>query len=148
MKGKSASTVEEYLSGLPEDRRDAVARVRSMVLANLPEGYRETFAWGMISYEIPLEDYPDTYNKQPLCYVGLAAQKNYYALYLMGAYAKPGQVEALEDAFLKAGKKLDMGKSCLRFKRPEDLPLDAIGRIIADVPPDDMIAFARRARAK
>lgn len=148
MKGGSASTVEEYLAGLPEDRRDVVAKVRAMVLANLPKGYRETLAWGMISYEIPLERYPDTYNRKPLCYVALAAQKNYYALYLMGAYAKPGQLKALEDAFVKAGKKLDMGKSCLRFKKPEDLPLDAIGRIIADVPPDEMIAFARSARTR
>ena len=148
MTGKSASTVEEYLAGLPEDRRDVVSKVRSMVLANLPEGYRETFAWGMISYEIPLDRYPDTYNKKPLCYVALAAQKNYYALYLMGAYAKPGQPEELADAFAKAGKKLDMGKSCLRFKKPEDLPLEAIGRIIADIPPDEMIAFARSARGK
>jgi uncharacterized protein YdhG (YjbR/CyaY superfamily) len=148
MTGKSASTVEEYLAGLPQDRRDVVAQVRSMVLANLPKGYRETFAWGMISYEVPLERYADTYNKKPLCYVALAAQKNYYALYLMGAYAKPGQPEALADAFARAGRKLDMGKSCLRFKKPEDLPLEAIGRIIADIPPDEMIAFARSARGK
>lgn len=148
MTSKDASTVEEYLAGLPDDRREVVSKVRSMVLANLPRGYRETFAWGMISYEIPLERYPDTYNKKPLCYVALAAQKNYYALYLMGAYAKPGQPEALADAFARAGKKLDMGKSCLRFKKPEDLPLDAIGRIIADVQPAEMIEFARSARRK
>jgi uncharacterized protein YdhG (YjbR/CyaY superfamily) len=148
MKAKSASTVPDYLAQLPEDRREVVEQVRAMVLKNLPKGYRETFAWGMISYEIPLERYPDTYNKKPLCYVALAAQKNYYALYLMGAYAKPGQPEALAKAFAAAGKKLDMGKSCLRFKKVDDLPLDAIGRIIADVPPEEMIEFARSARGK
>ena len=148
MKAKSASTVEEYLAELPEERREVVSRVRKVVLKNLPKGYRESVSWGMISYEIPLEKYPDTYNKKPLCYVALAAQKNYYALYLMGAYAKPGQAEALAAAFAKAGKKLDMGKSCLRFKKVEDLPLDAIGKIIAGVPPDEMIQYARTARAK
>lgn len=146
MRGTSPATVEEYLAGLPEERRDVVAKMRSVVLANLPEGYRETFAWGMISYEIPLERYSDTYNKKPLCYVGLAAQKNYYALYLMGAYAKAGPAEALEDAFVRAGKKLDMGKSCLRFRRLEDVPLAAVGQIIAGLPPDEMIEYARSAR--
>ena len=147
-KAKSASTVAEYLAELPEDRREVVSRVRKVVLKNLPKGYRETVSWGMISYEVPLERYPDTYNRKPLCYVALAAQKNYYALYLMGAYAKPGQAKALEEAFAKAGKKLDMGKSCLRFKTLEDLPLDAIGKIIAGLPPDEMIEYARAARTK
>jgi uncharacterized protein YdhG (YjbR/CyaY superfamily) len=148
MQARSVSTVEEYLDELPEDRRDVVAKVRQMVLKNLPRGYREAVSWGVISYEVPLERYADTYNKKPLCYVALAAQKNHYALYLMGAYAKPGQADALKDAFAKAGKKLDMGKSCLRFKKVEDLPLDAIGRIIADIPPDEMIEYARSARQK
>lgn len=141
-----ATTVEEYLDALPAERRDVVAKVRQMVLKNLPDGYRESLSWGLISYEIPLERYPDTYNKKPLTYVGLAAQKNHYALYLMGAYAKPGQAEALEQAFAKAGKKLDMGKSCLRFRKLDDLPLDAVGKIIASVPPEEMIAYAREAR--
>lgn len=142
----SATTVEEYIDALPKERRDVVAKVRRMVLKHLPKGYRESFSWGVISYEIPLERYPDTYNRKPLAYVCLAAQKNHYALYLMGAYAKPGQAEALRQAFAKAGKKLDMGKSCLRFKKLEDLPLDAVGKIIASVPPDEMIAYARGAR--
>ena len=142
----SATTVEEYLDALPSERREVVAKVRQVVLQNLPKGYREALSWGVISYEIPLERYPDTYNKKPLTYVGLAAQKNHYALYLMGAYAKPGQAEALEQAFAQAGKKLDMGQSCLRFKRLDDLPLEAIGKVIASVPPEEMIAFARGAR--
>jgi uncharacterized protein YdhG (YjbR/CyaY superfamily) len=144
----SATTVEEYLDGLPSERRDVVSKMRQLVRKNLPKGYRESLSWGVISYEIPLERYPDTYNKKPLSYVCLAAQKNHYALYLMGAYAKPGQAEALERAFAKAGKKLDMGKSCLRFKKLDDLPMDAIGKMIAAVPPDEMIAYARSARRK
>ncbi len=148
MKAKSVSTVEEYLGELPTDRREVVAKVRKMVLKNLPKGYEEAVSGGMISYHVPLELYPDTYNKKSLCYVALAAQKNYYALYLMGAYVKPGQADALKNAFAKAGKKLDMGKSCLRFKKLDDLPLDAIGRIIADLPPDEMIEYARSARRR
>ena len=142
----SATTVQEYLDALPSERREVVAKVRAMVLKNLPKGYRESLSWGVISYEIPLERYPDTYNKKPLTYVALAAQKNHYALYLMGAYANATQAKALEQAFAKAGKKLDMGKSCLRFKKLDDLPLDAVGKIIASVPPDEMIAYARGAR--
>jgi len=148
MTTSSATTVKQYLAELPKERRDVVAKVRKMVLENLPKGYKEAVSWGVISYEIPLETYPDTYNRKPLCYVALAAQKNHYALYLMGAYAKPGQAAALKDAFAKAGKKLDMGKSCLRFRKLEDLPLDALGSIIAALPPDEMIAYAREARRK
>jgi len=148
MTTSSATAVKEYLDDLPKDRRAVVAKVRKMVLKNLPKGYRESISWGVISYEIPLQRYPDTYNKKPLCYVGLAAQKNHFALYLMGAYASPEQAAALKAALAKTGKKLDMGKSCLRFKKVEDLPLDAIGNIIASLSPDKMIACARGARRR
>lgn len=134
-----APTVDEYLSELPEERRAVVSKVRDVVRRNLPKGYRETANWGMITYDIPLERYPDTYNSRPLCYAGLAAQKNHYALYLMGAYSNPADAAKLREAFRKAGKKLDMGKSCLRFQRVEDLPLDAIGRLIKGTPPDKFI---------
>lgn len=141
-----AKTVDEYLAELPEERRQALAKVRKMIKGNLPKGYREMMASGMISYGIPLETYPTTYNKQPLCYVALAAQKNYNALYLMGAYAKPGQEAAVKSAFAKAGKKLDMGKSCIRFKQAEDLPLDELGKIIGRLPPDELIELVEEAR--
>ena len=143
-----AATVEQYLAELPEERREVVSTVREMVLRNLPEGYRETMSFGMIGYGIPLERYPDTYNKQPLAYVGLAAQKNYYALYLMGPYVESRQEKELREAFAAAGKKLDMGKSCIRFKKLHDLPLDALGRIIASTPPDAYIAAYEAARLK
>jgi hypothetical protein len=144
----SAATVDEYLAELPADRREVVSRVRDEVLRNLPEGYRESVEWGMICYTIPLERYPDTYNKQPLSYAALAAQKNYYALYLTSPYVDEGQGRWLEDEFRKAGKKLDMGKSCLRFKKLDDLPLDVIGRAIASIPPDAFIARYEANRRK
>ena len=135
-----AKTVKEYLDELPADRRKEIPKVRSVVRKNLPKGYRERMGGGLISYEVPLEAYPDTYNKKPLCYAGLAAQKNFNTLYLMGAYSDPKQRKRLEDAFKKSRKKMDMGKSCLHFRTADDLPLDAIGELIASTPPERMIA--------
>lgn len=134
-----ASTVAEYLDKLPAERRAVVSAVRDVVRRNLPKGYRESTNWGMIAYDIPLDRYPDTTNGQPLCYAGLAAQKNHYSLYLMGASQNPGDAATLREAFRKAGKKLDMGKSCIRFQRLEDLPLEAIGRLIRATPPAKFI---------
>ena len=143
-----AKTVKEYLDELPADRRKEIAKVRSVVRKNLPKGYREAVGFGMISYGIPLERYPDTYNKQPLGYAGLAAQKNFSTLYLMGAYGDPKQRKRLEEAFKRSGKKMDMGKSCLHFRKADDLPLDAIGEIIGSTPPEKMIAMYEAARPK
>jgi len=143
-----AASVEAYLGELSPERREIVARVRKTILEHLPEGYVESINWGMISYEIPLDTYPDTYNKKPLGYLALAAQKNHYALYMLGAYADPAQEEELQEGFKEAGKKLDMGKSCIRFKSLDDLPLDVIGRLIASTPPAAMIALYEHARKK
>jgi uncharacterized protein YdhG (YjbR/CyaY superfamily) len=148
-----ATTVEDYLNELPPDRRAVIEQVREVILANLPAGYRETINYGMISYEIPLERYPKTYNKQPLSYLGLAAQKNHYALYLMSVYGDGAAERTLAQEFADAGKKLDMGKSCLRFRRLDDLPLDVIGRAVASTDPDAYIriyeaALQQRGRAK
>jgi hypothetical protein len=143
-----AKTVKEYLDDLPEERRRAISKVRAVVRKNLPRGYRETMNFGMIAYEVPLERFPNTYNKQPLCYAGLAAQKNFNTIYLMGAYADPKQRKRLEDAFRKSGKKMDMGKSCLHFRSADDLPLDAIGEIIASTPPEKMIEAYEMSRKK
>ncbi|HEU0301956.1 MAG TPA: DUF1801 domain-containing protein [Longimicrobium sp.] len=141
-----AATVQEYLDELPEERRAVVSAVRDLIVRNLPEGYHEMIGAGMIGYGIPLEDYPDTYNGQPLGYAGLAAQKHYYALYLLGVYADSRQEAWLRDEFRKAGKKLDMGKCCVRFKKLDDLPLDAIGQIIASTPPAEHIEVYEEAR--
>jgi uncharacterized protein YdhG (YjbR/CyaY superfamily) len=143
-----AATVEEYLAELPADRREPLAEVRNVLRKNMPKGYTETVGFGMIAYCIPLDKYPDTYNKQPLAYVGLAAQKNYNALYLMTAYSDPVQEKALRAGFQKAGKKLDMGKSCIRFRKADDLPLDVIGKLVASTTPDDFIKLYEKARKK
>jgi len=140
--------VQDYLDGLPEDRRAVVSAVRDVVVRNLPDGYTETVGSGMLNYTIPLERYPNTYNKQPLGYAALAAQKNHYALYLTSPYMDPAQAQWLADEFEKAGKKLDMGKSCLRFKKLEDLPLEVVDRAIASTPPDDFIAQYEASRRK
>jgi hypothetical protein len=143
-----AATVEECLAELPEERRAVIAAVREVILAHLPEGYEESMAWGMIGYGIPLSRYPNTYNKQPLGFVALAAQKNYYSLYLMCAYQDSEDEAFLRRAFEAAGKKLAMGKSCIRFKRLDDLPLDAIGEVIARTPPERMIATYEASRRR
>jgi uncharacterized protein YdhG (YjbR/CyaY superfamily) len=148
MVGSKATTVEQYLDQLPPERRAVIAKVRDVVRRHLPRGYDETMNWGMISYELPLERYPKTYNGQPLSLAALAAQKNHYALYLTSAYQDTRQRETLEAAFRRAGKKLDMGKSCLRFKRLDDLDLDAVADVVASTPPEKLIALYEAAHAK
>ena len=143
-----AQTVEQYLEELPPDRRDVISAIRKTILNNLPRGYSEAMNWGMISYEIPLADYPDTYNGQPLNYLALAAQKNHYSLYMMGVYQDSEQETKLKEGFRKLGKKLDMGKSCLRFRKLEDIPLDVIGELIAGVSPEMMIARYEASRKR
>lgn len=134
-----ASTVEEYLAEISEDRRGDVETVRSLVLDNLPDGYVETMRWGMITYEVPLETYPDTYNGKPLMLVALAAQKRHLALYLTNVAFVHGGEEAFKTKYLKTGKRLDMGRSCLRFKRVEDLAMDLIAESIKSMPPDEFV---------
>ena len=139
-------TVAGYLAEQPPERRAEMEKVLRVMRKHMPKGYSEGMGYGMMGWEVPLERYPDTYNRQPLCYVGLAAQKNRYALYLMGAYANTRQYQNLQTAFEKAGKRMDMGKSCLRFKRLEDLPLPAVGQVIASTPPKDYIAMFEATR--
>lgn len=146
MAKSKAATVDEYLAELPEDRRAAISEVRGVVLRNLPPGYVETMNWGMISYEIPLERYPKTYNGQPITYAALGSQKNYCAVYLMGVYGDGEQARRFREEFKTAGKKLDMGKSCVRFRTADDLALDAIGKVIASTTPDQYIAIYEAAR--
>lgn len=148
MASSKAQSVEQYLDELPEDRRAVISSIRDLILKNIPKGYQETMNWGMITYEIPLTVYPDTYNKQPLGYVALAAQKNYYALYLSDLYMSPKLYEELKAAFEEKGKKMDMGKACLRFKNLDDLPLKVLGKIIASTPPKQYIAKYEESRRK
>ena len=136
----TATTVAKYLSSLPAERRAVVSAVRDVVNANLPEGYEETMQYGMISWIVPLATKPDTYNKQPLVIAALAAQKSFYALYLMGLYIDAGVETWFRGAFATAGKKLDMGKSCVRFTRLDALPLDVVGEAVTKVSPGALIA--------
>jgi len=102
--------------------------------------------WGMLSYEIPLSLYPHTYNGQPLNYIGLAAQKQKNSLYLLGVYADPAALQDLLEAYARSGLKADMGKSCLRFRKARDLPLEKIGELIASMPPEKFIAMYEKSR--
>ena len=142
------ASVEAYLASLPADRREELERVRWVVKQNLPAGYEEAIGFGMICYSVPLGEYRDTYNKQPLMYAALASQKNYLSLYLMPVYPDSALDKRLRDAFAAARKRLDMGKSCIRFKRADDLPLDAIGDVVASVPMERWIEIAKSVRRR
>lgn len=143
----TASTVAEYLQQLPPERRAVVATVRDAVNDHLPPGYVETMSFGMIGWVVPLSRYPDTYNKQPLAYAALAAQKNNYALYLNCIYSDEAAEQSLIDAYARAGKKLDKGKSCVRFRKLDDLLLDEITTLLGATPADAFIAQYEAARA-
>ena len=128
-----ATTVEQYLSELPEDRRKAIEAVRQVVLKNLDKDYEEGIQYGMIGYFVPHRVYPAGYHcdpKQPLPFASLASQKNHMALYLMCVYGESDHSKWFQQAWAKSGKKLDMGKSCIRFKKVDDLALDVIGEAI------------------
>lgn len=130
--GKSAAaTPDEYLASLPEDRRAALTAVRNVVNRNLPDGYREGIAYGMIGWYVPLERFPNTYNGQPLGLAALANQKQYMSLYLHSVYGDPATEAWFRDRWARSGKRLDMGKSCVRFRRLDDLALDVVGETIA-----------------
>jgi uncharacterized protein YdhG (YjbR/CyaY superfamily) len=141
-----ATSVDEYLADLPGERRIAIETVRDTILANLPDGYEEAMNWGMITYQVPLETFPETYNGRPLMYAALASQKNHMAVYLTSVYALPGKAEEFEAAYRATGKHYDMGKSCVRFRKLDDLPLDLIGRTIAAVDLDTFVTDFEDAR--
>ncbi len=138
-----ATTVEQYLAELPEDRRKAIEAVRQVVFKNLDKDYEEGIQYGMIGYYVPHRVYPAGYHcdpKQPLPFAGLASQKNHMALYIMCVYGNPDHAKWFQEAWAKTGKKLDMGKSCVRFKKVEDLALDVIGEAIRRVPAKKYVA--------
>lgn len=146
MVSSKETTPEAYLASLPPERRKVVATVRALVRKHLPKGYVETMNWGMLSYEIPLAVYPDTYNKQPLMYLALAAQKNSYSLYMVGVASNSELMEKLSGAYQASGRKLDMGKGCLRFKTIEELPLAVIAEIVAATSMEQQIEAAQTSR--
>ncbi|MDX1671495.1 MAG: DUF1801 domain-containing protein [Balneolaceae bacterium] len=142
----NAETVSQYLEELPDNQKAVAEEVREFILEHLPDGYQEAMNWGAITYQVPLERYPDTYNKMPLSYITLAAQKNHFALYLMGVYQNPALKKKLAKGYEKTGKKLDMGKSCLRFKSVEELPLDTLAEVISSLTPDQFIQSYEESR--
>ena len=147
-KGESPATPEEYIASLPGERAEQVSRLRELVLKHLPEGYAEQMDFGMICYVIPLETYPETYNGHPLMYAAIASQKRHISLYLMNVYGDEESQRRFADGFAAAGKKLDMGKACVRFKKLDDLPLDLIAETVARTPAAEYIASYEASRAQ
>ncbi len=142
-------TVEEYLRDLPVDRRNEIEKVRQVILENLPAGYEEIIQYGMIGYGVPLEIYPAGYmndKTKPVPYAALASQKNYMAIYLMNIYGNKETEEWFIQEYKKSGKKLDMGKSCIRFKKADDLALDVLGKTIARTSVENFIEIYQKAR--
>ena len=147
-RARGTGAVATFLSQVPAGRRADVARVAEVIVGHLPAGYEAAVVKRMLVYQVPLVRYPDTYNGHPLWYVALASQKSYLSLYLMGAYGDAGLARRLRDGFKAAGKKLDMGKSCIHFKRAADLPLDLIGDVVAAVPLERWVAIAKAVRRR
>ncbi|NEP83780.1 MAG: DUF1801 domain-containing protein [Okeania sp. SIO3B3] len=135
----SATTVADYLAELTPDQRTSLDSVRRTILDHLPAGYEEAMNGGMITYQVPLEVCPNTYNGKPLMYAALVAQKHHMSLYLMGVYSDEGDRQTFETAYQATGKRLDMGKSCVRFKKLADLPLELIGNTIAALPMNEFV---------
>jgi uncharacterized protein YdhG (YjbR/CyaY superfamily) len=144
----TAKTVADYIAELPEDRHEAISQLREVILERLPDGYEEAMNWGMITYQVPLETYPDTYNGKPLMYAALASQKNHFAVYLSGIYQDDGRRDAFMEAYRETGKRLDVGQSCVRFRKLDDVPFDVIGDAIAAIPVEEFVAVAEAARSK
>lgn len=141
MASSSAKTVEEYLNELEPQKHEIISSVLKVIRENIPEGFEETMNWGMICFEVPLATYPKTYNKKPLMNVALAAQKNYNSLYVMSAYTDDALLDELKKGFADNNLKMNMGKSCIRFKKLEDIPLDTIGSLISKVSLEKFIAY-------
>lgn len=143
----AAKTVDAYLAALPPERREAIDAVRNEILTRLPAGYVETIGFGMIAYVVPFEVYPDTYNKQPLMYAALASQKNHMAVYLSAIYGSEKHRADFEAAYAATGKRYDCGKSCVRFRKLDDLPLGVVGDAVASMPMETFITIAKTARS-
>jgi hypothetical protein len=144
-----ASTPEAYIAEMPADRQKAFSKLRAVIKKNLPKGFKEGMGYGMLGYSVPHSMYPAGYHcdpKQPLPFMSIASQKNFIAVYHMGVYAMP----ELNKWFLKeyakvSTKKPDMGKSCLRFKKPEEIPFELIGELAAKITPEEWIKYYEKA---
>jgi uncharacterized protein YdhG (YjbR/CyaY superfamily) len=140
----NATDIESYLAELSQERRLAIETVRQVILDNLPEGYEEVMNWGMITFQVPLEEYPDTYNGKPLMYAALASQKNHMSVYLTAIYADEAARKNFENAYRQTGKRFDVGKSCVRFRKLDDLPLELIGQSIASCRMPEFISRVKK----
>ena len=140
----TAKTTNEYLENLPEDRKEPMTKLRDIILKNLPKGFQEQMTYGMPGFVVPHSRYPAGYHcdpKLPLGFVSIASQKNFIALYHMGIYSMPDLSKWFIEEYPKHSKgKLDMGKSCIRFKKPEQIPYELIGELMSKVTPDEWIA--------
>ncbi len=139
MAHSNETTVEGYISSLPEDKAEVISKLRKMILEVIPDGIEENMNWGMISYEVPLGIYPNTYNDKPLSYAALASQKNHFSIYSTNLYMNEKYMPSLIEAYKKIGSKPNMGKSCIRFTKIENIPIDEILRIIGDSSLDEFI---------
>jgi hypothetical protein len=140
-----AATPKEYIASLPEDRRKAMTALRNVIRKNIPAGFKESMGYGMMGYGVPHSLYPAGYHcdpKLPLPFLGLASQKNFIAVYHMGIYADPGLLNWFKKEFSKHSKlKLDMGKSCIRFKKVDQIPIELIGELASKMTPQQWIAL-------
>jgi len=140
-----ATTVEQYLNELPEDRKEAVTKLRNIILKNIPKGFQECMSYGMIGYVVPHSLYPNGYHctpELPLPFANIASQKNFIAFYHMGMYGKPEIKDWFVTEYQKfSPKKLDAGKSCTRFKKAEDIPYELIGKLMQKISVEDYIQF-------
>ncbi|WP_336920918.1 DUF1801 domain-containing protein [Aquipuribacter sp. SD81] len=144
----AARTAAEYIAELPEQRRGDIHTVLDVVRASMPDGYVETMAFGMITWVVPVDVYPDTYNGRPLQYVALASQKRHGSLYLMGLYADHDTEQRFRERWSAGGRRLDMGRSCIRFRRADDLDLGLVAEAVGGLAPDDFVALYERSRAR
>jgi hypothetical protein len=141
-----AATPDDYVASLPDDRRAAVTALRDTINANLPDGFEEGMLYRMLGWYVPLERFGNTYNGQPLGLVGVASQKGYISLYLNSVYGDRDTEAWFKARYAESGKKLNMGKSCVRFRSVEEIPLDVIGETIARVELDSFVAHYEAAR--
>jgi hypothetical protein len=147
-----AKTPDAYVAEIPEERQKAFTKLRSVIRKNLPKGFSETMGYGMMGYVVPHSKYPAGYHcnpKDPLPFMGIASQKNFIAVYHMGVYADPKLLKWFTAAHAKASpKKLDMGKSCIRYKKPDDIPFDLIGELASKITADEWIAMYEKVLKK
>ena len=146
-----AATPTQYIKELPLEKREVIEKVRNVILDNLPKGYEEIMQYGMLAYAVPLSIYPSGYahdKKTPLTYIALAAQKNFYVIHAMSVYLDKQVLDWFTSEYKKSGKKLDMGKGCIRFTKLENLPLDVIAKLVAKIPPEKYAQNYEKFRSK